>query len=104
MRSKILLLAAAAALLLLLGVSADAGGRQNPDGLGIYSPAEPPTRDHPRQYRYDPRSWYYKQRGYYPFYGSSYWVPRADMRYRYRYQYYGPKFHYYPAWGHPLGR
>ena len=24
-----------------------------------------------------------------------------DMRYRYRYQYYGPKYRYYPAWGYP---
>ena len=53
-------------------------------------------------YRYDPRSWYYKQPGYYPFYESSYWVPRAEMRYRYRGQYYGPKYHYYPSWGYPL--
>lgn len=102
MRTFIQLAAALAALALLSGAPAQAGGRENPDGLGIYSPAEPPTRDHPRLYRYDPRSWYYRQRGYYPYYSSHYWVPRADMRYRYRYQYYGPRYHYYPTWGYPL--
>ena len=30
------------------------------------------------------------QPGYYPYYGSNYWVPRASMRYRYRYLYYTP--------------
>jgi hypothetical protein len=29
-------------------------------------------------------------------------VPRAEMRYRYRSQYRGPKYHYYPAWGFPV--
>ena len=101
MRLPILLAAAAGVLALMLAAPAQAGG-QNPDGLGIYSPAEPPTRDHPRMYRYDPRSWYYKQHSYYPYYKSSYWVTRAEMRYRYRGQYYGPKYHYYPAWGYPL--
>ena len=39
-------------------------------------------------------------RGYYPYYGSGYWVPRAEMRYRYRYKYVGPKYRYFPAWGY----
>lgn len=73
-----------------------AGGRGNPEGFGLYSPD--PQHG---AYRYDPRSWYYRQPGYYPHYNSGYWVPRAEMRYRYRYQYYGPKFRYYPAWGYP---
>jgi hypothetical protein len=80
----------------LASVPAGAGGRENPDGFGFYSP----DARH-RAYRYDPRSWYYRQPGYYPYYASSYWVPRAEMRYRYRYQYYGPKYRYYPAWGYP---
>jgi len=71
---------------------------ENPDGYGIYSPLDRKQRI----YRYDPRSWYYRQPGYYPYYASNYWVPRAQMRYRYRYTYYGPKYRYYPAWGYPL--
>src|SRR5262249_5163758 len=69
-----------------------------PDGYGLYSP----QNGKHRAYRYDPRSWYYRQPGYYPHYVSNYWVPRAHMRYRYRYTYYGPKYRYYPAWGYPL--
>ena len=42
----------------------------------------------------------FNPRGYYPYYGSGYWVPRAEMRYRYRYVYRGPKYRYYPAWGY----
>lgn len=88
---------AACALCAPAPVSAGGG---NPNGYGIYSPLEPPTRHRPRAYRYDPRSWYYSQRGYYPYYNSGYWVPRAEMRYRYRYTYYGPKYQYNPAWGY----
>ena len=98
MRFKIPLAAAAGALLLVSGAPAAHATGENRDGVGIYSP----TRDHPRAYRYDPRSWYYKQPGYYPYYSSGYWVPREEMRYRYRGQYYGPKYHYYPTWGYPL--
>ena len=101
MRLQIPLAAAAGTLALVLGAPAQAGG-QNPDGYGIYSPAEPPVKGRPRIYRYDPRSWYYRQRGYYPYYSSDYWVPRSEMRYRYRARYYGPKYHYYPAWGYPF--
>ena len=75
---------------------ATAGGDVNPDGFGLYSP-DPASGAH----RYDPRSWYYRQPGYYPFYASGYWVPRADMRYRYRRHYFGPRYRYYPAWGYP---
>ena len=72
-------------------------GGTNPDGYGLYSPLGPAGRG--LGYRYDPHSWYYRQPGYYPFYNSSYWVPRPLMRYRYRYTYYGPRYRYYPAWG-----
>jgi hypothetical protein len=87
--------------MLLAGTQATpvwADGR-NPNGYGIYTP-EPSVRGGPRIYRYDPRSWWYQQRGYYPDYASGYWVPRAAMRYRYRYVYYGPRFQYVPAWGY----
>jgi hypothetical protein len=77
---------------------------RNPEGCGLYTPAEPPVRGRPRIYRYDPRSWCYDwrrlDRRYYPYYGSGYWVPRAAMQYRYRYVYRGPKYTYYPAWGY----
>jgi hypothetical protein len=102
MRLKITFAVAAGALVLALGAPAQAFDRENPDGVGIYSPLEPPVRGRERALRYDPRSWYYTQRGYYPNYSSNYWVPRAEMRYRYRSQYRGPKYHYYPAWGFPV--
>jgi hypothetical protein len=89
------LLAASAAL---GGGPAAAGNDENPDGYGFYTPLARSRG----AYRYDPRSWYYRQPGYYPNYASNYWVPRAHMRYRYRYTYYGPKYRYYPAWGFPF--
>jgi hypothetical protein len=101
MRAITLLMIGAGAMLLTGTATPAWASGKNPNGWGIYSPAEPPVRGRPRIYRYDPRSWYYKQRGYYPYYASGYWVPRAEMRYRYRYQYYGPKYRYYPAWGYP---
>jgi hypothetical protein len=73
---------------------------ENPDGYGIYSPVHGKRR----AWRYDARSWYYRQPRYYPYYASTYWVPRAQMRYRYRYTYYGPRYRYHPAWGYPLWR
>jgi hypothetical protein len=99
MRVTTALALAVAAVVLMLGVAppANAGGR-NPDGVGIYTPE--PGRQRPRLYRYDPRSWYYNRRGYYPYYGSGYWVPRAAMRYRYRYRYFGPQYRYHRAWGY----
>ena len=84
-------------------LSASASGL-NRDGCGIYVPDEPPVRDRPRMYRYDPRSWCYRRtqrrERYYPYYGSGYWVPRDEMRFRYRYVYRGPHYTYYPAWGY----
>jgi hypothetical protein len=98
--TTVLALAAGAALLALSWAAPATAGRGNPHGYGIYSPAEPPVRGRPRLYSYDPRSWYYRQPRYYPYYGSGYWVPRAEMRYRYRYKYIGPQYEYYPAWGY----
>jgi hypothetical protein len=86
----------AASAILACGPAA-AGGDENPDGYGLYSPLAGKRGT----YRYDPRSWYYRQPGFYPNYASNYWVPRAHMRYRHRYTYYGPKYQYYPAWGYP---
>jgi hypothetical protein len=95
-----LMLTAAVMLGLAMAAPATAGGR-NPDGFGIYSPAEPPVRGRARLYRYDPRSWYHRgPYRYYPYYASGYWVPRAEMRYRYRYKYFGPRYKYFPAWGY----
>lgn len=92
---------AAVAMLLLPAFASDAhAGGRNPDGYGIYTPSPYRTEDGRRLYRYDQRSWYYAPRGYYPHYGSGYWVPRAEMRHRYRYRYVGPRYQYYPAWGY----
>ena len=102
LRTLIAVLGAATALALVLAAPASADGR-NRDGCGIYSPAEPPVRGRERIWRYDPRSWCYRQPGYYPYYASAYWVPREEMRYRYRYRYVGPRYNYYPAWGYPFG-
>jgi hypothetical protein len=96
--TTLFILGAGAMLTAALPTAASADNR-NPAGFGIYSP-EPAGRGRPRIYRYDPRSWYYAQRGYYPYYYSGYWVPRAAMRYRYRYVYYGPRYQYVPAWGY----
>jgi hypothetical protein len=103
MRCKAALaIAAGFAMFVMSAPASSIAGGENPDGFGIYSPVDKPVRGRARVYRYDPRSWYYKQRGYYPYYASAYWVPRREMRYRYRYVHYGPKFQYYPAWGYPL--
>jgi len=104
MRGTTLLALLASAVALGLSTPAPAWAEwRNPGGVGIYTPAQPSVRHRPRLYRYDPHSWYYKPRGYYPYYYSGYWVPRAQMRYRYRYVYRGPQYRYYPAWGYGLG-
>lgn len=91
-------IAAAAIGLCIATTNAVAGGR-NPDGYGIYTPG-PRLPDGRRLYRYDTRSWYQADRGYYPYYDSGYWVPRREMKTRYRYKYLGPRYRYYPAWGY----
>jgi hypothetical protein len=96
MRVKVSL-GVAGSLALLAASQAAASGHVNPHGYGLYSPEDARGR----VYRYDPRSWYYRQPGYYPYYSSNYWVPRAQMRYRYRRLYYGPPYRYHPAWGYP---
>lgn len=96
--TRLALAAAIVAVAALASGPAAAGGDENPHGYGFYSPLDAKRS----AYRYDPRSWYYRQPGYYPYYASNYWVPRADMRYRYRRQYYGPRYRYFPAWGYPL--
>jgi hypothetical protein len=101
--TTLLALGASAAIIGLAAATPAPAEPRNPDGIGIYTPAEPPVRHRPRLYRYDSRSWYYNRRGYYPYYNSGYWVPRAEMRYRYRYAYRGPQYRYYPAWGYGLG-
>lgn len=98
MRSLAVGLAAVLAALTLTSGAASAGGG-NPDGYGIYTPG-PRLPDGRRLWRYDTRSYYYADRGYYPHFDSGYWVPRAEMRTRYRYRYLGPRYRYYPAWGY----
>lgn len=98
MRARTVLgvVAAAFAFMSFSGPAA-AGGHTNPYDYGIYSPLDGSGR----VLRYDPRSWYYREPGYYPSHGTRYWVPRAQMRYRYRYLYYTPRYRYAPAWGYP---
>lgn len=99
MRVRAVLLASALVASASFACGPAAAGRdENPDGYGIYSPVDRKKR----VYRYDARSWYYRQPRYYPYYASDYWVPRSYMRYRYRYLPYGPRYRYYPAWGYPL--
>lgn len=49
----------------------------------------------------DPYAYRYARRAYYPYHGSRYWVDAEQMRYRYRYDWQGPKFVYNPSWGRP---
>jgi hypothetical protein len=56
MRVTTLLALGASAVMLGLSISPASAGGRNPDGVGIYTPAEPPVRHRPRLYRYDPRS------------------------------------------------
>jgi hypothetical protein len=51
----------------------------------------------------DPYAYRYARRAYYPYYGSRYWVGAEQMRYRYRYNFTGPKYEYQPSWGKPKG-
>lgn len=99
MRRFAFVLLAAAAGLTLSTADVLAGGGGNRDGYGIYTPS-PRLPDGRRLYRYDPYSWYYADRGYYPYYNSGYWVPREVMKTRYRYKYLGPRYRYHPAWGY----
>ena len=47
----------------------------------------------------DPYKYRYERRAYYPYAGSHYWRPAAEMRNRYRYAFAGPKYRYHPSWG-----
>ncbi len=96
-RLAFVLFAAAAAI--VCSVPAAVAGGQNPDGYGIYTPGRK-LHNGLRLYRYDTHSWYWAPRGYYPYFNSGYWVPRAEMKTRYRYKYLGPRYKYYPAWGY----
>ena len=49
----------------------------------------------------DPYEYQWKRRAYYPYFFSQYWVPAAEMRYRYRYSYHGPKYRFQESWGMP---
>lgn len=99
-RALSLMTAIASVALVSAAVQPAEAGIRNRDGCGMYTPEGPKVRGEPRMYKYDPNSWCYKQRGYYGYYGSGYWVPRAEMRYRYRYEYRGPLYTYFPAWGY----
>lgn len=48
----------------------------------------------------DPYEYSYERRGYYPYYDSAYWVPRKQMKHRFRYPFRIPE--YASSWGYPL--
>lgn len=57
-------------------------------------------------YHVDPYAYRYSPRGYYPWYGSSYWTSARDARKRKHAHYHHwnahpPRFAYYPSWGYP---
>jgi hypothetical protein len=85
MRLKVVLAGVAAALVQAIGAS---------------MPAQAFDWDRSTPSQPDPYAWRHVQPGYYPYYGSRYWVPAEQMRYRYRYTYEGPRYRYYPAWGY----
>lgn len=47
----------------------------------------------------DPYAYRYIKRAWYPYHSSRYWVSAEEMRYRYRYEFTGPKYTFHPAWG-----
>jgi hypothetical protein len=47
----------------------------------------------------DPFAYRYATRGYYPYYGSHYWVPAHQLKARTRTNYTLPRYH--QAWGYP---
>lgn len=63
-----------------------------------------PSYRHVYHYGGDPYAYRYVRRPWYPSYTSPYWVPAAEMRYRYRYTYDGPKYQYHPSWGMRRGQ
>jgi hypothetical protein len=82
--------------------------RHRPDGWGhartvrhwVYKPR------YNHVYYVDPYAYQYSPRGYYPYYGSKYWVPSQVMRER-KYAHYHnwnvqpPRYRYYRSWGYP---
>jgi hypothetical protein len=108
MRLKSLLAGLAASILAGLAAPTEASA------FG-YDPSVAPERPEPRivhhyvykprylhVYHGDPYAYRYVRRGYYPHYGSHYWVPAEQMRNRYRYNYTGEKYRYQPSWGRPV--
>lgn len=111
-RVKNLLLAAAAVACTALGMPQQAeafGYREHrPDGWDnarvvrhwVYYPR------YVHVYNVDPYAYQHSPRGYYPYYGSRYWVPAHVVRKRNYYHYNNwnvqpPRYRYHPAWGYP---
>jgi hypothetical protein len=93
-RTSIIAVAAAiVAVLIPASGAAEAAGGDRSGGGRAPAVAYGDDRGDPYAYRYQPRA-------YYPYYGSPYWRPAAEMLlYRDRYRHELPR--YYPAWGYP---
>lgn len=57
-------------------------------------------------YHVDPYAYQYSPRGYYPYYGSAYWVPARKILKRNHYHYHhwnvqAPRYRYHQSWGYP---
>jgi len=110
MRLKNLLAVAAAVFTLGLATTEPASAfgdhrSGRPDGWGtervinhwIYAPRfHHVYRVHGRT---DPYAYQYQPRGYYPYYGSHYWRPAQELRFRNRTHYKLPAYH--AGWGYP---
>jgi hypothetical protein len=90
---------AAAALLIAASIPAAAGGRE--PGYVYPGPLPHPSSAHAYWDGLpDPYTYKYVPVGYYPYYDSDYWRPRAETRYRYR----KPLLigEYWSSWGYPV--
>lgn len=110
MRLRSTLFAALAALCtgFFLAEPASAFGEDKPAGWGhardVHHWAYYPRYRH--VYHVDPYAYQYSPRGYYPYYGSQYWRPAAEVRRRNRLHYHvwntqPPRFRYQQSWGYP---
>lgn len=112
MRLKSMLAALAALVCTGLAAPDDASAfgyhRDRPDGWGetrvvkhfVYYPR------YTHVYKVDPYAYQYSPRGYYPYYGSRYWVPAHKVVKRNRAHYHhwnvqAPRYKYYRSWGYP---
>ncbi len=88
MRFKMVLASALIALAALIGATQSSQAGHAYRGFERYA-----------HVNYDPYTYRYQHRGYYPYYNSGHWRPAHEVRKRRRYRNRIPK--YYSAWGYP---